>query len=364
VVRYLLPRLRSRGVETMAASLYASGLTPAETQQLHTPVYDCGRRGRWDIGALRRLAEITSGCHPDIVHTHVFSGKYWGRTIAWACRVPVIVHTEHSSHSHISIWERLMGSLLARPTRATITFSPRMAALVARRDRAARIIIIPNGIPVTEYPEPAVVLSARTKLGARHSLVIGMLGNLVPSKNYDLAIQVMNRCVNERGIDCELHIFGAGPCERRIYRVIDAHHLTDRVVVHGYRADARSLLPGLDVFLSTATVEAAPISYLEAMVAGIPIVATPTSGTLDMVVDGETGFIARSWQLDDVATSLERALRDGAWRVKAGKAAWTRVRQFYDIEHVADQHVRLYESLLRLASPTSCPDAPLVKTVV
>lgn len=105
MIRYLLPRLRSRGVETIAASLYASGLTPAEIQELHTPVYDCGRRGRWDIGALRRLAEITRGCHPDIMHTHVFSGKYWGR----------------------------------------------MAALVARRDRAARIVIIPNGLPVTDY---------------------------------------------------------------------------------------------------------------------------------------------------------------------------------------------------------------------
>jgi glycosyltransferase involved in cell wall biosynthesis len=99
------------------------------------------------------------------------------------------------------------------------------------------------------------------------------------------------------------------------------------------------------VLLSVATVEAAPISLLEAMSACLPIVGTPHNGTLDFVEDRVTGLSLADWSVENVTAALDFAIADHAWRERAGRAGRRRLVREFDIESAADRYVELYEHL-------------------
>jgi len=93
--------------------------------------------------------------------------------------------------------------------------------------------------------------------------------------------------------------------------------------------------------------EMMPMSLLEAMNASLPIIGTPHLGTLDLVVDMETGMIVRSWEPARIAEAIEWATENPQWRVRAGAAAHARLASNFDIELVATQYADLYRHLLQ-----------------
>jgi len=148
------------------------------------------------------------------------------------------------------------------------------------------------------------------------------------------------------GRPSSLHYFGAGALENQVKQMAESMGLDRDVIFHGFVSDVRSVLPGLDIFLSVSYSEAAPISFLEAMSACLPIVATPSIGALDMVQDPDTGIVSKSYEVTSVSDALRRAVDDAQWRVEAGKRARVRLEQEFDIELVADRHAALYEELV------------------
>jgi len=189
--------------------------------------------------------------------------------------------------------------------------------------------------------------SAKATLGAEGKVVIGMVGNLLPVKNYGVALQAFSELPSHVRSQARLDIFGAGPLDATLKQQAAGLGLASEIVFHGFQADIQRILLAFDLFLSTSLRESAPLSYLEAMNAAIPIVATPSMGTLDIVEDGATGIIVNSWEPNDIVRALERAISDPAWRRAAGLKSWERLKKDYDIELVADRHVELYQRLLK-----------------
>ena len=346
-VRQLLPRLRDRGIDSRVVAMYAANLTDQERAGLGCDVYEVHKRGRYDLGAPYRLFRIVKEVAPDIAHTHVVTGKYWGRACAAFAGVPVIVHTEHSSRPRIRPWEWPASFLLNRRTDAVITFSERTAAFLRRRERASKLFVIPNGIQVGAPPSALQRSEARRALQAGDKTVIGMVGNLLPVKNYDLALKAFSLLPPPMRATTRLDIFGAGPLDQHLRSRANDLGLNSSVAFWGFNSNVHELLAGFDLLLSTSLRESAPLSFLEAMNAGLPIIGTPSMGTLDIVDDGITGTVVRTWEAGDVAQALKRAIDDPAWRVQASTSSWLRLKDNFDIEIVADRHLRLYEDLTR-----------------
>lgn len=346
LVRELVPRLSRRGIDVSVLSAYDPRLTDDEYISLPYLLLRGEKRGRFDTGFPARTIAAIARLRPDIVHTHTVTGKYWGRACALAAGVPRIVHTEHSPQSRLARWEPPFAHALVGRTDAFVTFSSRTAAFIAAREPVPRIEVIPNGIAIPAAPSAYDRHGARAALLAPDgTIVIGVVANFQPQKNQRLAIESFARLAPAERSRVRLDFFGAGPEEGALRALAGHLGVIDRVKFWGFRPDVRRLLPGLDLLLTVATLEAAPISLLEAMAAQLPILGTPHHGTLDLVIDKETGTVISDWSPAHVTAALRHAIADRDWRVAAGAAGRRRLITTFDIETVADRHVEFYHSL-------------------
>jgi glycosyltransferase involved in cell wall biosynthesis len=352
LVRTLLPQLARRGIDIAAFSAYDSRLTLGERTQLEYRLFEGGKSGRFDLTFGARLVRAIRAYRPHIVHTHTVTGKYWGRAGAVAAGVPHIVHTEHSSY--IGSWEMPFARALAARTDAVISFSARTADLVRAREPVAHSEIIPNGVELSASPTAAVRTAARAHLEVSDDIVLfGMIASLIPLKNHPLAIRAFARLPATLRSKARLAIFGRGPEEPALRDLANRLGVGDRVIFGGFRADIHSVLPALDALLSVSWSEAAPLSMLEAMSAGVPIVGTPHGGSLDMIEHEHSGLIVDGWDEMRLCAALERVIIDSDWRRNAGRAGRERVEREFTIDIVAARHIALYARLAAESSPPS-----------
>jgi glycosyltransferase involved in cell wall biosynthesis len=261
--------------------------------------------------------------------------------------VPIIVHTEHRSADTLGAIERAALAILNRRTDVIVTFSERTAQLVRRRESVRDLHVIPNGIPVQPIPTENDRRFARRKLDIdQNNIAIGIVANLHPHKNPGLAIDAIARLPSRTRDVVRLAVFGDGPLRDDLSARAKKLGIETLVRFYGFRVDMAELLPGLDLILTTSAREMMPMSLLESMNAALPIIGAPHAGTLDLVVDGETGIVLRSWDAGQLAEAIEWAVSHAEWRSQAGRDAYNRLKQNFDIEKVADQYVELYHRLL------------------
>jgi glycosyltransferase involved in cell wall biosynthesis len=345
-VAELVPRLQARGVPCEIASVYEPNLDEQQMRALDVPVHHRPKRRGFDPVHFLWLRRLIARRAPTIVHTHQWSGKYVGGSAAILAGAPVLVHTEHSPNPLVPM-EQLFVRVLSRRTDAVVTFTPANADLIRAREPVRNFEIIRNGLPIRPFPTDAERAAARAALAvADGTIVFGVVASIQARKNPALALEAIARIRGEAGPRVRLDYFGDGPLRAELEAQAARTGLTDDVRFHGFRSDVRDLLPGVDVFLSVALHEIAPVSILEGMSAGLPVIGTPHPGTLEMVEPGVTGAVV-GWDTEAVAAAMRHARDDAAWRTACGLAGRARVERDYDIEKVADQHVAMYYRLAR-----------------
>lgn len=338
----LARHLRARNVQTAVMALYG-GRMPYDDIEF----FDIHRRGRGDLGFLFRMVRAMRSWRPDIVHTHVHNGKYWGRIAAIAAGVPVIVHTEHDSNLNASAPERAVTRLLHRSTDAVIAFTPVHARLLSSYEAIPdeKVRIIMDGIDVVPTDERDAS-AARHELGLRaDAKLIVHVGRFEPVKNQRLALDAFAGLLREiPALDAVLCFVGDGADLQDVRAA--AAPLGERVRFAGYRTDARRLIAAADAVLITSVNESLSLVLLEALAEGVPVVSAPWHGVHALLPSPLFGLVARDFR----AESLTHAMRE-VLQVTASTARWRagKVRRFarhhFDIRGVAAQHERLYRSL-------------------
>jgi len=344
-VRDLAPRLQSRGIRTEIVSIYPPRLDAAQMLELGCAVHHRPKRRGIDPQHFAWLYQLIRRRTPNIVHTHMTAGKYVGRAAAILARTPLIVHTEHSPNPLLGR-EHFLANILSRGTHIVIAFDEHKAELIRKRERVSTFEIIRNGLPLSPAPTETERLAARYRLNASDETVIfGVVASLQERKNPRLALRGFAAMADDCKIRARLDFFGQGPLRDELIGLARDLGILERVRFHGFRSDVREFLAGLDVFLTVATHEMAPISMLEAMVAQLPIIGTPHPGTIEMVDDGVNGCVV-DWSVADVTAAMTLACTNASWRHTCGAAGRKRVERDYDIENIADQHVALYRRLM------------------
>ena len=344
-MRELVPRLNARGMSTEVVSVYAPRLGAQQLRELGAPVHHRLKTSGFDVRHFVWLQALIAARKPAIVHTHQWAGKYVGRAAAILAATPIIVHTEHSPLP-VSAKERLMAFVLAQKTDAVISFNEHKAALIAARERVRKFEIIRNGIPVYAVPSLDERIEARRRLDVPDgTIVFGVVASLQERKNPLLALRSFARMKTAGAPVTRLDFFGEGVLQVLLEAQATSLGVAERVRFHGFRPDVRELLPGLDVFVTLATQEMAPISMLEAMAARLPIIGAPHPGTIEMLEQNVNGAIV-DWDLESVASAMRLARDDPEWRRRCGVAGRDRVERQYNIEDIADQHILYYDSLM------------------
>ena len=307
------------------------------------------QRSSGDLRFFGRMVGAIRQWKPDVVHTHVHNGKYWGRLAAIVAGVRTIVHTEHNSDFRAPAAVRVANRLLHSRTARIIAFSPEHARRITSAEgvEPAKLVVIPNGIAMANARRSREEL--RRSLGVEDGLnLILHVGRFERVKNQALAVEAFAASEQLRS-RASLAFVGNGVDESATRQLAASHGLNGAVHFLGYRTDVRDLLAAADAVALTSLNEAMPLVAIEAMMAGVPIVSVPWDGSAEFFEAGRLAALSPGYAPAAFARSLEETLAHSA---AAGVRA-TRARELaaaqYSLDACVRRHAELYRSLVAQA---------------
>jgi len=289
--------------------------------------------------ALRSLRALIREVKPHLVHTHSTKAGLLGRLAARLEGVASI-HTAHawSFSDGLSRRRKLMAIppelIVGRLTQRFIVVSAadREIGLRYRVMREAQVRVVHNG--VTDVPQ-----RAHPDIGGPPALM--MVARMAPPKDHHLLLRAL------AGLDApfRLHLVGDGPDRSAIEAAIEALGLSDRVTLLGRRADVPALLAGVHLFALISRQEGFPLAVLEAMRAGLPVVASDVGGVREAVTHGETGFLVERGGEGALRDALRRLLVDSALRRRLGEAGRRAYEEHFSAKRMLAGTAAVYREL-------------------
>jgi glycosyltransferase involved in cell wall biosynthesis len=315
------------------------------------PVEILGRRSGIDWRCAVRLAKILRREQVDLVHAHQYTPFFYTLLARLLCRRPPILFTEHGRHyPDYPRPKRMVVNrfLLERRDRVVGVGQAVREALIANEgfppDRAA---VVYNGIDTAGFaagcPDRAAI---RRAIGVgTNGLVMLLVARLDYLKDHATAIRTLERVASRRPDAC-LVLVGEGPEADKIHGLVEQHHLGENVRFLGLRKDVHRLLPAADLFLLTSISEGIPLTVIEAMAAGLPVVATRVGGMAEVVEDGKTGYLAPLGDDAALATHILDLAGDPQRRRALGRRGQERARSLFSESEMHDRYLELYRSML------------------
>jgi glycosyltransferase involved in cell wall biosynthesis len=381
-VAYLTAGLRERGYDT---TLVAGTLARGEdsmafvADELGVDVVTIPELGR-EISPLRdllatiRLAAVIRRERPQILHTHTAKAGTVGRAaalLAGRARPPIVVHTFHGHvlrgyfgplRSRIFRW---LERLLARRTTVLVAVSPQVRDDLVELGVAPRekFAVVRLGIEL----EQRVGADANGRAEMRRYLgipagrfAVGWVGRMTAVKRGDDVLEGFKE-LRLRGVDATLFLVGDGPDRPQLEQRAHELGIMRDTLFLGYQEDVASLYAAFDALVLPSSNEGTPVSVIEALAAGRPVVATRVGGVPDVVRDGQDGFLVEPGDTEGLADRLSRLAEDPALRERLGAAGRERVLPRYAVDRLVDDVDRLYRSLLA-SSQQASPSGEGVQT--
>jgi glycosyltransferase involved in cell wall biosynthesis len=332
--------------ETHVGLLTRTGPLAAELEAVGVPVTLIGKSGKVDPASFLRLKRHIAELRPDLVHTWLFAANGYGRAAALAAGVRHVVAGERCVDPWKAWHELAIDRWLARRTERIVVNSAGVRDFYVRHGLPSeKFVVIPNGIA-----PPAPSDLGRNELLAELGLpagarLVGAINRLWPQKRLKDLIWAADLLKVIRD-DVHLLIVGDGPQRDRLERFRRQVRIEDKVHFLGHRNDVPRLLPHFDALWLASEYEGLPNVVMEAMAAGVPVVATDISGNRDLVVPGETGFLVPVGGRAAFARETKRILDDADLARRLGEAGRQRVLTEFTIERMVDHHAELYRELL------------------
>jgi glycosyltransferase involved in cell wall biosynthesis len=315
----LLPSLDLGGVERLAVDLarqqkveghkpsiyctsYAGQLAP-EAEAAGVPVHSFGKATGFSVLLIRDLASRLRADRPDVVHVHNALVLHYAIVAARLARVPVVVNTRHGGNMN---WDPHCERIWRRSVRwadAVVFISEAVREHYITRDRLSRrnTSVIYNGIDVDKFSEHLAHPAANLP-----RFRLGCVGRLVPAKDHVTLIRAFG-LVAAVMREAELHILGDGPCRATISQTAESLGIANRVFLHGASYDVAGFLSTLDLFVLSSINEGLPISLMEAMAAGLPVVSTRLPGLTELAPESVVAGFCTPGQPESLAECILRA---------------------------------------------------------
>lgn len=320
------------------AALAATGAEIVPLPSLRRGI-DPARDGR----ALREIVRHVRRVRPEVIHTHMGKAGAIGRAAGRLAGVPV-VHTLHGHHfdaagvfgKGIRVTERLLG----RIGTMLVCLSERQRHDVVERHRvvpADRVAVIEPGFDVTAFRAGAGDAQPRGDDPFRAIWT----GRLVDVKRPQALVDVMAAAP----ADIVLDVYGDGPLRDAVRHAVEAKRLGARITLHPAVDDVAPLVARADAFLLTSRSEGIPLSMLEAMVLGVPVVVPAVGGIPDVIADGETGRLAPAGDDGALAAALGALAADRAAARALGARGRAMAEARFDAGRLAAETAALYDRL-------------------
>jgi glycosyltransferase involved in cell wall biosynthesis len=289
-----------------------------------------------DLGPILAHIRAVRALRPEVFHANLattFACQY-GILAGLLARVPVVA-VEKSPIPGTSPLQLRFKRLLSR----------RLAAHVSVGERSAREVEAVVGLPagrVRTIYNGAVDRGRREPGETSTRLVVGALGRLSPEKGFDVLVRALALLPEAHAI-----VLGDGPERPALEALARELGVADRLELAGWDDDAQLRLPSFDVLVLPSRFEAFPAAVVEAMLAGLPVVATDVGSVAEAIVDGETGLVVAPDDPGALAAALGRVLADPALRASFGAAGRARAQALFSAAAMARAFEALYEEIRR-----------------
>jgi glycosyltransferase involved in cell wall biosynthesis len=330
----LLPGLRDRGYDARLIALDGGGPFAATLAARRVPFEILNMRRRTHVAPILRCAAVREFA-PDVVVAQSVSGLCVGAAIArW--RGARLIANEHSSGTLTPRREAMVRLLRPWIDVVAVVGSDQASTWLRRGCPAERIITVRNGVDMPTIAESRKCI--RRELGiAEDATVAVLVASLRPGKRVSAFVKAVQEV---RGVRPDLIgvVVGDGP-ERGA--VVQAAGGDSGIRILGHRDDVPRVLKAADIFVLSSAYEAAPMAVLEAMAAGLPVIATDVGTVRSMVRDGETGLLVDRSKPQDLAAKLNLLMRQPMLRQAMGKAGLRRQREAWTAERMVDDYARV-----------------------
>jgi glycosyltransferase involved in cell wall biosynthesis len=293
--------------------------------------------------AIRNLARHLKTNAVQIAHSFDFYSNMVLIPAARAAGTTVVIGSHRGIGNVFSRAQQFSQALMFRlADRIVCNCEAAVEGLVKYGVPREKTIVIPNIVPVEAF---APCPPALPKIGAK--LRIGMVARMNdPVKNYPLLLRGVARLVTQYG-NIEAVLVGDGPLRAELETLASDLGISNKVLFLGERRDVSAVMRSLDIAALTSDSEGLSNAILEAMAAGLPVIATRVGGNVELVEDGRTGLLFPAGSDEAFAASVAMLAENPELRAQMGMEARNRAFAKYQLSSVVDQFRNLYTSLLR-----------------
>ncbi len=309
------------------------------------------------VNGIRNLLSEISGFRPDVCHSHFQLGTLAAIIIKFIGRTQTAYRTSHIRKE----WNQGRWTWLLSPLFMKLIFPKYLDGeigvsqavcnyLIERRPGKidkSKIHLIYNGIDIEHIQKMGQesFTSQDEILFNQSEHIIGCIGRLAEQKGYPYLIQALDGVIQQIP-DCELHIVGDGELRSELEQMVMDQRLSKHVKFLGLRNNVHSLMKHWDIFVLPSLWEGFPTVIMEAMIAGVPVIATDIPGTNELVIDNQTGILVPPGDVQTLTNAIIKLFHRPDLQRDLAKNASIRVNNF-SMETIAQDYYQLFKNNLK-----------------
>jgi len=323
----------------------------SDLNELDVEIDEIEIRSWRQVGEIRRFKQLLRDWQPDIVHSHLYLASRYASPIARLARVPGVLETAHIEENWRIGWRKhlaLLDGIASRFANEIIAVSHAVKRFYVevKRVPAEKIVVVHNGIDIARFdPDEARDVGAlRNGLGiGPDEKVACIVGRLDDQKGHRFLLEA-GKAVFESVPNARFVFAGRGPLEDSLKKLASDLTIAERVVFAGFRSDVANIYALSDVVVLPSLFEGLPLTVAEALAMRRPVVATSVSGTPEILLDGQTGFLVPSQEPVPLAKALISLLNNPELSRDFGQRGREHVCEHFSlkqqVEHTEDIYMQ------------------------
>ena len=343
VVIRLATGLDRRRFQPIVCCLNDVGPFADQATRVGIEVIALNKRPGIDLVMLWRLIRLMKQQRVDIIHTHLWGANFWGRIAGRLAGVPVIIAHEHGMQPWRSRWHFLCDRWLAGLTHRILFASQEVMRTYLDRTgmAASKCAVIPNGVSVSLTGSDRAALRRRHGWSEQDRIIVSV-GRLSPEKGYEDLLHAFARVITQMP-QARLVLVGDGVERASLETLRTRAGLNGQVTFTGRQGDITSWLGAADLYVQPSRREGLPLAVLEAMAAGLPVIATRVGDLSQLITDGQEGYLVPSADPEALATKLLDVLGHLDQQRPIIEAAKQLVQQRYSSEQMIQAIEAVYD---------------------
>jgi glycosyltransferase involved in cell wall biosynthesis len=292
------------------------------------------------FGTLRKLVAYLKGQQIEVMHTHNHLVHHYGAVAARLAGTPAIVNTLHGTSTlKMASWAKALYWCSCLISDRVVSVCPQVHTAFRKTFRlpTKKLRVIDNGIDLSRF-----LSIPRRPLG--EVVIFGKIGRLDPVKDHLNLLRAF-ASLRKRHSNIQLCLLGDGMLRRDLEELAKSQSIADDVHFEGFSLDTARFLSSIDIYVISSRSEGLPLTLLEAMGAGLPVVATAVGGVPDILDKAQCGWLCPPSNPDELANAMEKALL-APDLTTIGAQSRKAVEEYYSVDRMTRDYEHLYEELL------------------